>query len=260
MMSSRFALFPTVIFILSLGCPVLGQASAEKLSLTLEEAVTLAMERNPVILTARARTDILEGQIKQVKSQAYPSINLNSTGVRWRDPAFLNSSSFDDIPAEFRDAMVPKGANLFDYNVSVAQPLYTAGKVGTALQLAKLEREGVGIDVTKIEQDIRVQVVRAFYGVLLSKKHLEIAQDTITQRERHLEMARTRFRGGVATEVDVLRSEVSVANAKPDLLRAENGVRYARSVLNNLMARPTDFPTDVIVELIYIDAAESGIQ
>jgi len=260
MISFRFTYLSTAIILIALACPVVGQVAAEKQSLTLEEAVNLAMERNPQILTARARTDVLEGQIKQVKSQAFPSINLNGTGVRWRDPAFLNSSSFDDIPAEFRDAMVPRGANLFDYNVNVAQPIYTAGKVGTALQLAKLEREGVGIDVTKIEQDIRVQVVRAFYGVLLSKKHLEIAQDTIKQRERHLDMARTRFRGGVATEVDVLRSEVSVANARPEVLRAENGVRYARSLLNNLMARPTDFPTDVVGELIYIDAEKSGIQ
>lgn len=260
MLSSKYTLLLSASLILGFICPVFGQVSGEKQILTIEEAVTLAMERNPQILTAKARTDILEGQIKEVKSLAFPAITLHSNVLRWRDPAFLNSSSFDDIPAEFRDAMTPKGANLFDYNVTVAQPLYTAGKVGTALKLAKLEREGVGIDVTKIEQDIRLQVVRAFHSVLLAKKQLEIAQDAIQQRERHLAMARTRFKGGVATEVDVLRSEVAVANARPTVIRAENGIRYARSILNTLMARPTDFPTDVVGELIYIDAAAAGFK
>jgi len=218
-------------------------------TLTVDQAIALALERNPQVLSARARTDILEGQIKQVKSQAYPAISMNTSALRWRDPGILNSSSFDKLPAEFKDFLDAPAANLFGYDVTVAQPLYTAGKIGTALQLAKLEREGVGIDVTKSEQDIKIQVVRAFYGLLLAEKQLDIVQDTVKQRERHLAMARTRYAGGVATEVDVLRSEVSVANARPQLLRAENGIRYARSLLNHLLARPTDFPTKAAGDL-----------
>lgn len=220
-------------------------------ALTVDQAIALALERNPQVLSARARTDILQGQIKQVKAQAFPSISLNTSAMRWRDPGILNSTFFDDAPPEFRDILAAYASNLFGYDVSVAQPLYTAGKVGTALQLAKLEREGVGIDVTKTEQDIKIQVVRAFYSLLLAEKQLTIVQDTITQRERHLAMARTRYEGGVATEVDVLRSEVSLANAKPELLRAENGIRYARSVLNHLLARPTDFPTKAAGDLSF---------
>ncbi len=212
-------------------------------ALTVDQAIALALERNPQVLSSRARTDILQGQIKEVKSQAFPSVSMKTSVLRWRDPGILNSSSFDKLPAEFKDFLDAPAANLFGYEVTVAQPLYTAGKVGTALELAKLEREGVGIDVTRAEQDIKIQVVRAFYGLLLAERQLDIVQDTVTQRERHLAMAKTRFEGGVATEVDVLRSEVSLANAQPDLLRAQNGIRYARSVLNHLLARPTDFPT-----------------
>jgi HAE1 family hydrophobic/amphiphilic exporter-1 len=186
-------------------------------------------------------------------------VNFNSYGMRWRDPAFLNASSFDEIPEEFKRGLTPSGANLFDYNVSVSQPLYTAGKVGAALQLAKLEREGVAIDVARVEQEIRIQVVRAFYGLLLAEKQVEVARDTVRQRERHLENVRNRFQAGVATEVDVLRSQVSLANARPDLLRAENGVRYARSVLNNLLARPTEFATQAAGELAFKGAEQQAL-
>jgi outer membrane protein len=219
--------------------------------LTVEQAVAIALEQNPQVLTARARTEILEGQIKQIKSQAFPSISVGTSALRWRDPAFLNSSSFDSIPADFREGLKPSGANLFGYDLTFYQPIYTAGKVGTALQLARLEREGVGIDASRTEQDIRAQVVRAFYGLLLAEKQLEIVRDTVRQRERHLEMARSRFQAGVATEVDVLRSEVSLANAQPDLIRAENGIRYARSLLNTLLARPTQHPTRALGELLF---------
>jgi outer membrane protein len=61
-------------------------------------------------------------------------------------------------------------------------------------------------------------------------------------------MARTRFRLGVATEVDVLRSEVSVANGTPEVVRAENGVRQARALLNYYLVRPTGASTRVTGE------------
>jgi hypothetical protein len=118
----------------------------EKPALTLEEAVALALERNQQVLIARTQSDVLRGRYREVRAQALPSLTFNSSALRWRDPSFLNSSSFDKIPADFRNALQVTPANLLDYNVSVSQPLYTSGKVGTALKLASLESEGAGVD------------------------------------------------------------------------------------------------------------------
>jgi outer membrane protein TolC len=57
-------------------------------------------------------------------------------------------------------------------------------------------------------------------------------------------MARTRFKNGVATEVDVLRLEVAVANGQPDLVRAQSAVRQARALLNYYLGRPIEAPTE----------------
>jgi len=225
---------------------------AEQAALTLPEAVALALERNQQVLIARAQDDGLRGRIREVRAQALPSIALNGNGTRWRDPAFLNSASFDKIPEEFRSALVVKGANLFDYNISVSQPLYTSGKVGTALKLASLEAEGVGVDRARVEQDIRLRVIGAFYDLVLAKQLLEVSRETVAQREQHLAMARARLAAGVATEVDVLRSQVNLANAQPELIRAENAIRQARAVLNNLLVRPIDYPTEAVGELAFV--------
>ena len=67
--------------------------------------------------------------------------------------------------------------------------------------------------------------------------------ETQDQKKLHAEMARTRYRNGVATEVDVLRSEVAVANGAPDLVRADNAIRQARALLNYYLGRPLDAAT-----------------
>jgi outer membrane protein TolC len=46
----------------------------------------------------------------------------------------------------------------------------------------------------------------------------------------------------VATEVDVLRSDVAVANGEPDLVRADNAIKQARAELNYYLGRPLDSP------------------
>lgn len=251
-------------FALLLGTLAVALASAtepaEKATLTLGEAVALALERNQQVLISRAHIDGLQGRIREVRAQALPSLSLNSSALRWRDPAFLNSSSFDKIPEEFKRGLTPTGANLFDYNLSVSQPLYTSGKVGTALKLASLESEGVDVDRFRVEQDIRLRVIRAFYDLILAGRLLEVSRAAVEQRRQHLEMARARYAGGVAMEVDVLRSQVSLANAQPELIRAENSVRHARSVLNNLLVRPVDYPTEAVGELTFIPRPKADAQ
>ena len=54
--------------------------------------------------------------------------------------------------------------------------------------------------------------MKAYYGLLWAERYRTLVAETQEQKKRHAEMARTRFQNGVATEVDVLRSEVAVAN------------------------------------------------
>lgn len=247
--------------IVLLGCDgVFAAVPEEKHALTLQEAVALALERNQQALIARAQVDAMKGRVREVRSQALPQITIYSNALRLRDPSFLNASSFDAIPPDIREGLVPRGANLFDYGITVSQPLYTSGKVRTALQLAALENNGVATDQIRTEQDVRLRTVHAFYDLLLAEDRLGVSRETIQHRERQLELARSRYQAGVATEVDVLRSQVSLANAQPEFIRAENGIRQARSVLNNLLVRPVDFPTQANGQLIFIPWTRSDIQ
>ena len=228
--------------------PASAQQAAEKETVTLEEAVRLAIDRHPDVGKARAASDVLKGKIREVRAQALPDVSIVADGTRTRDPGLLNSSGIDKFPPELRDALIPTAINVFDYSVNLKQPLYTAGKVGTALRLASVEAEGALADVDRAEQDLALGVVKAYYGLLWAERDKELVAATQAQRKLHADMARTRFKNGVATEVDVLRSEVAVANGAPELVRADNAIRQARALLNYYMVRPIDFPTRTSAE------------
>ncbi|MBS1873914.1 MAG: TolC family protein [Acidobacteria bacterium] len=236
-------------------CAFLSAAAAPSdvdeglLRVNLTQAVRQAVARHPDVEKARAAADLLKGKIREVKAQAYPEINLVSDALRMRDPSLLNASGIENFPAELRNALIPKGVNLFDYSVTVKQPLYTAGKVGTALRLASVEAESSLSEIDRAEQDLALEVTKAFYDALWAREYEKLVIETQRQKVDHAAMARTRFENGVATEVDVLRSEVAVANGKPDLVRAGNAIRQSRAQLNYLLVRPIDAPLELEGEL-----------
>lgn len=230
----------TLLLLLALPAALSAQ---EQAAVTLQEAVRLAVERHQDVAKARAAAEGLKGKIREVRSQALPDIQFVSNVWRLRDPSLLNASGLDKFPPELRNALVPSAVNLFDFGITVKQPLFTQGKVGTALRLASIEAEGSVSEIDRAQQDVALNTVKAFYDLMWAERYRELVAETQEQKKLHAEMARTRYRNGVATEVDVLRSEVAVANGAPDLLRAENAIRQARALLNYYVGRPLDFAT-----------------
>ncbi|HOK47721.1 MAG TPA: TolC family protein, partial [Bryobacteraceae bacterium] len=185
-----------------LWAPGVRAADEMEVPVTLPEAVSIAIKRHPDVGKARAAADALKGKVREVRAQALPDVNIHGMFMRVRDPSLLNASGIDKFPPELQNALVPTGVNLFDYRLTVKQPLYTAGRIGTALKLASVEAEGSLAEIDRAEQDIALEVVKAFYGLLWAEKYLEQVEQTQRQRQAHADMARTRFQNGVATEVE----------------------------------------------------------
>jgi outer membrane protein len=235
------------LFVIPLG----GAGQDKKPRLTIQEAVKMALERNPEMFIAQSEMDELKGKITEVRSGAFPQASFQGYGLRLRDPSILNSSSFDKVPQEFRDALDPIPSNMFNFGVEVKQLLYSAGKVRTALQLAKESLEEKAAAREAVQQQLTFKVFQAFNNMLLVDANRQVIQETRRQRMKHLELARNRFKDGAATEIDVLRSEVNVANTEPELIRAENRVQLARARINNLIVVDLDSPTEIEGTLEY---------
>ncbi len=228
-----------------------GLAQEPAVPLTLKDAVKLALMRNPEVLIAEEELNELKGKVTEVRSEALPQVTFQGFGIRVRDPSFLNSSSFDNVPPEFRDALVPSPSNLFELGLNIKQPLYNAGRVSKALRLAKESLGEKAAVQEAIRQQLIFKVLQAFNDMLLAQANLAVVRETYQQRLKHLEQARSRFNHGVATEIDVLRSEVNVANMEPEIIRAENHVRLARAAINNLIVADIDAPTEIKGSLVF---------
>jgi HAE1 family hydrophobic/amphiphilic exporter-1 len=203
------------------------------------EAAAEALRANPVVRRSREELRGLEGRKREAIADALPNVTLVGSALRYRDPTFLNSPGFDEFPAEFRDLLKVVPANLYDGTLQVRQTLFSF-RLGSAIRAA---RHGLAMgreQVRRAELAVVLDADRAYNGYLLSLERVRVAEKTQRQKERHLEMARHRREAGVATDLDVLRSEVDLENQRTQLLRAQGQAELARGALNAVMLRPID--------------------
>src|SRR5690349_11599159 len=114
-----------VCLTVSLGVVLIApqRTAGEETRLTVGEAVKLAINRHQDVAKARAAAEALKGKTREVRAQALPDIKLESNAMRWRDPSLLSASGLDNFPEDLRAALIPRAVNLFDYAVTIKQPL-----------------------------------------------------------------------------------------------------------------------------------------
>ncbi len=227
-----------IIFFVSI-FSMAGAAAAQPLSRA--EAVAAALGDNPTVKLSLEQVALLEGRILEARADALPDISWNTQATRFRDPSLLNSPGFDDFPAEFRDALAPIPANAFRSSADVRQTLFSF-KLGKALAAAKEARVAGVQDVERARQTTALDAIRAYNQLLFAIEQLRVIQTNVQSRQTHVDFARNRRTAGVATELEVLRAEVDLENARAEASRAENEVAAARATLNTVMVRRTTAP------------------
>ena len=200
-----------------------------------------ALASNPTVKLSLEQVALLEGRIVEASADALPDITWNTLAMRSRDPGLLNSPNFDEFPPEFRDALRPLPGNAFSTTADVRQTLFSF-KLGKALEAARVARTAGDQDMQRARQLTALDAIRAYNQLLFSMEQLRVIRTNVQSKQTHVDYARNRRAAGVATELEVLRAEVDLENARAEALRAENEVSGARALLNTVMLRPTSTP------------------
>ncbi len=254
----RFSASLALAFLVALFAPRLlsGQQSQQPSPLTLQQAVNIALEKNPQRKAALADTRAASAGVKQAKSFLYPHATFSETATDGSYPVYVFGSKLRqerfgasdfalnvlNTPAPFGNFATRFGGtwNLFD-SMASWRTVNRAERVQDAAN-RQLERTG---------QEIVFRVADSYYAVLLAKKQLEVAEQAMKTADAILERSKNRVESGVVVESDSLSAQVRLATRKQELIRAQNNVAMARAQLSAAMGLSTqsDFePSDALAE------------
>ncbi len=242
------------------------RASGEPPPLTLEECVARALDKNFDLQLQRFASDNAREQVTIADATFDPSLFSTIAAAGRRDSSLGTVLDTQDQSSTLGVTQrILSGATLTartaldrgkerpytspplfnpvytsDLSLSATQPLLKG--FGVTINRAAIQRARLG--VTRANLDFKSAVLNlirdvesAYYTLAFSREQLAVRQLSLDVAQTLFDENKSRLDTGVATSLDVLQSEVGVANARRDLIVAEQSVRDNEDALLRLIGR-----------------------
>ncbi|MFH0800087.1 MAG: TolC family protein [Pseudomonadota bacterium] len=205
------------------------RAFADEWKLTLEQAVSRALEENRDIAIARERLEELEGMKGEARAMGLPQVAAVGSYQRtWRKPQMI----INGLP--FRIGT----NNNFVAGGQLSQLLWDGGRVFKAIKAARSE-QARGIETIRdAEEQVRFQVKQTFFQILYTDKVIDVLLKELGQLKSHLASIQTRYSAGQDSDYTLMRQQVEVANIEPQLIDARRTRELLVGGIKILMAIP----------------------
>jgi len=243
---SRFARNAFLISLLALLIPrlLLAQQTQEPSPISLQQAVHIALEKNPERKAALADTRAASADVRAARSFLLLHVTFSETATRGNDPVYVFGSNLRqqrfttadfalnvlNTPAPFGNFATHFGGtwNLFDSFAS-----------WRTVNRAERVKDAAEHQLERTDQEIVFRVVDSYYAVLVAKKQLEVTEQAMKTAQAILDRSKGRFETGMVVESDYLTAQVRLATRKQELIRARNTLALARAQLSTSMGIST---------------------
>jgi cobalt-zinc-cadmium efflux system outer membrane protein len=215
-------IYAVIIVLCAVFIGALPTAALETNELTLEQAITLAIEKNPEINIHRLEEGAAKGQ------------NEKARLLLINNPTIEGNISKKDNPEE------EGGGKFTNYGFKLSQEFEVAGQRGVRIDVAEKELNRVKSEIGDKERILIADVKDAFTRALALKKKSGLAREIVTLNQELLGYTKIKFQAGDVSGLDVNLSEVELSKAKKDLLLAQREYRELLLALQGLLGLSPD--------------------
>jgi len=229
----------------------------EASQLSLRQAVSVALEKNPQRKAALADAKAASADVKETRSSLLPHVLFSETATAGNDPVYVFGTKLrqrrfgtSDFALNVLNTPLPLGN--FSTRFGGTWNLFDSMASWRSLNRAERAKDAASQALDRADQEIVFRVTESYYAELLAGKDLDVAQKAMQAAQAILERSKNRVESGLAVESDSLSAEVRLATRKQELIRAQNNLALARAQLSTAMGLSTrsDFePSDLLVEL-----------
>jgi outer membrane protein TolC len=201
-------------------------------TISMRQAVELALSQSLDIQDAYLALEQAEEQVSEAWAGVMPKVDFSGSYTRNVAPAviFFPGGIFPGTEEGEFIAVQAGADNVWSSTFTLDQPLFQAQAfigVGAASRFKGLQEEVLRGRAQTLVTRVRL----AYYGVLLGQEDLRLTEESVARVQQSLEETQALNRAGIASDYDVLRLEVELANLTPNLRRAENALTQARRQL-----------------------------
>ncbi|MHC4956977.1 MAG: TolC family protein [Planctomycetota bacterium] len=209
-----------------------------KLEISVEGAVSEALEANRTIQLARLNEAIARTIERETRAGLLPSLFFRGTYTT------QNKVPTANIPGAGGPVQL-QPQNEGRYAVSLDFPIFAFGRYINAYRSSQLSRQGAEADTDASEAQIGAAVTAAAYDLLLTIQAVGVARDNEEALLQQVKDSEALLEAGRVTRSALLEAQVLHDNARREREKAGSLVAIKRMTLNEILGRPPSLQTEI---------------
>lgn len=198
-----------------------GQQGAPARSITFEEAIEIALERNPTVLTARNNLQLDGIAVRQERTSFLPDLRLSTnTSQRYGRNFSQDEGQIINTTTNSVNGSISTGVTLFDGFSNVA-----------SLRSARLTEQAGVSELERAEETVVFTVMTNYLSLIEAREQLRVQQENLASQEA--------LEGDIAARVtqqtrpisDLYQQQATVASARLALVQAQRAAVLAEMTL-----------------------------
>lgn len=223
--------------------------AAEGVTLTLDEAITLALKNNRLIEQSAEDREAARWNLSVVRRQSGPTLSWSSslnriggryyrrTGQRGRHD---QAKFYKDMGQDVNMSLYPSYENENINSFNLQMPLYTGGQLENQREAARYNLNAADLRLENSRQQVKYQAASAYYQVLQQASLVSVQEEAVQLLQEHLRTVSIQYEVGTVAKSDMLATNVQLANSQQSLNSAKGNYQTAVARLNNVLGLPVD--------------------
>lgn len=231
-----------IAFLIVFSISVFAQQS--KLTLSMDEAINLALEKNSELKIAKMEVEKSEQKLREARSGLFPKLDLSGQYQRFIDKPVI----FLPPGSPFGPTLEIGSDNSYSATAQLSLPLFALplyegiGLASDALEIAEKNYNSVK---SKIVGDVK----KSFLAVILTRETKDVMRQSLKNAEENFENIKRLNAAGTLSDYDVLRAEVQVENLKPVELQMENNYKLSLEALKVAIGLDANQDIDIVGDM-----------
>lgn len=201
-------------------------------SLSLREAISLALERNHLVSGASYEKEAAERGAAAALSRYFPRVMLEESFSASDLPTRvfmmkLDQGRFTNSDFELGNLNTPSSTTDFRTMLTLEQPLFDLG-IGYGREMARREAEQMSERFEGRREDVGFATYAAYLGVQRARALLAAAEKDVEEARENLRVARVRNEQGTGLKSDELRARTFLSETEERVITALNDLKLAR--------------------------------
>jgi outer membrane protein TolC len=211
-------------------------------TITIKQAVDMALAENTSIKTAEKNAQIYEQQVRQYWSYVYPRIELSGSYSR-------ALKAIETISPALGGKANMGSDNTANASAEATLLLWKGGAVSAGIRAGEYLSQSGYSQLASVQNQIKDTVTTLCFGIILSNALIQVQQENLNIAKDHLKEIDLKYKQGLASDLDVLNQKVKISNSEPPLIQAKNSYELGLLTLRRILNKDPQEPLNLTWQL-----------